>query len=303
VKTTSVASNLHNIRYYDLCNAWNVTARVAEDLGVDPGRLSMQGKVVVMDMGTAKAAQAWLNRFAAVGGCGYSAWRSCTLLQQMRGKKALHRLCLEVQKLGVQGLHAFVSKDRCNLLLSWAPVKVFEQGAPHTVYPAWKHLRPYTLQGFDYRRDMHCLEHVGLYNQQALSDARLPSFTPPSHSAAAAAARPPPPPPPPPQLATAGPAVAAAAAQPPHSHSHSQPQPQPQLLLLLLLLLLLVWEPCTLPHTRQSHPAPTLVLHATAAPPCRLLLLPMLLLLPQALAGSTLGAWLTLGTCQPPRPP
>jgi hypothetical protein len=53
----------------------------------------------------------------------------------MRGKKALHRLCLEVQKLGVQGLHAFVFKDRCNLLLSWAPVKeVFEQGAPHTVY-------------------------------------------------------------------------------------------------------------------------------------------------------------------------
>ena len=81
------------------------------------------------------------------------------------------------------------------------------------------------------------------------------------------------------------------------------------LLLLLLLLhlprsqLLLVWEPCTLPHTRQSPPAPTLVLHAAAAPPCRLLLLPMLLLLPQALAGSTLGAWLTLGTRQPPRPP
>ena len=113
-------------------------ARVAEDLGVDPGRLSMQGKgkVMVMDMGTAKAAQAWLNRFRAGGGSGYSAWRLCTLLQQMRGKKALHRLCLEVQKLGVQGLHAFVSKDRCNLLLSWAPVKVFEQGAPHTVYPA-----------------------------------------------------------------------------------------------------------------------------------------------------------------------
>jgi hypothetical protein len=82
----------------------------------------------------------------------------------------------------------------------------------------------------------------------------------------------------------------------------------PLLLLLLLLLLhlpqlLLVWEPCTLPHTRQSPPAPTLVLHAAAAPPCRLLLLPMLLLLPQALAGSTLGAWLTLGTRQPPRPP
>ena len=84
--------------------------------------------MVVMDMGIAKAAQAWLNRFRAGGGSGYSAWRSCTLLQQMRGKKALHRLCLEVQKLGVQGLHAFVSKDRCNLLLSWAPVKeVFEQ--------------------------------------------------------------------------------------------------------------------------------------------------------------------------------
>jgi len=47
----------------------------------------------------------------------------------------------------------------------------------------------------------------------------------------------------------------------------------------------------------------TLVLHAAAAPPCQLLLLPMLLLLPQALAGSTLGAWLTLGTRQPPRPP
>ena len=81
------------------------------------------------------------------------------------------------------------------------------------------------------------------------------------------------------------------------------------LLLLLLLLhlprsqLLLVWEPCTLPHTRQSPPAPTLVLHAAAAPPYRLLLLPMLLLLPQALAGSTLGTWLTLGTRQPPRPP
>jgi len=71
--------------------------------------------VVVMDMGIAKAAQAWLNRFRAGGGSGYSAWRSCTLLQQMRGKKALHRLCLEVQNLGVQGLHAFVSKDRCNL--------------------------------------------------------------------------------------------------------------------------------------------------------------------------------------------
>ena len=83
-----------------------------------------------------------------------------------------------------------------------------------------------------------------------------------------------------------------------HSHSHSNSLP----LLLLLLLhlprsqLLLVWEPCTLPHTRQSPPAPTLVLHAAAAPPCRLLL-------PQALAGSTLGAWLTLGTRQPPRPP
>jgi len=98
-----------------------------------------------------------------------------------------------------------------------------------------------------------------------------------------------------------------------HSHSHSNSLP---LLLLLLaqplllphppnqLQLLLVWEPCTLPHTRQSPPAPTLVLHAAAAPPCRLLLLPMLLLLLlQALAGSTLGAWLTLGTCQPPRPP
>ena len=84
--------------------------------------------MVVMDMGIAKAAQAWLNRFRAGGGRGYSAWRSCTLLQQMRGKKVLHRLCLEVQKQGVQGLHAFVSKDRCNLLLSWAPVKeVFEQ--------------------------------------------------------------------------------------------------------------------------------------------------------------------------------
>ena len=98
-----------------------------------------------------------------------------------------------------------------------------------------------------------------------------------------------------------------------HSHSHSNSLP---LLLLLLLAqslllphppnqlqLLLVWEPCTLPHTRQSPPAPTLVLHAAAAPPCRLLLLPMLLLLPQALAGSTLGAWLTLGTRQPPRIP
>ena len=71
---------------------------MAEDPVFDLGRLSMQGKgkVMVMDMGTAKAAQDWLNRFAAVGGCGYSAWRSCTLLQQMRGKKALHRLCLEV---------------------------------------------------------------------------------------------------------------------------------------------------------------------------------------------------------------
>ena len=83
-----------------------------------------------------------------------------------------------------------------------------------------------------------------------------------------------------------------------HSHSHSNSLP----LLLLLLLhlprcqLLLVWEPCTLPHPRQSPPAPTLVLHAAAAPPCRLLL-------PQALAGSTLGAWLTLRTRQPPRPP
>ena len=47
-------------------------AWVAGDLGVDPGRLSMQGKgkVVVMDMGTAKAAQAWLNRFRAGGGVG-----------------------------------------------------------------------------------------------------------------------------------------------------------------------------------------------------------------------------------------
>ena len=55
-------------------------ARVAEDLGVDPGRLSMQGKgkVVVMDMGTAKAAQAWLNRFRAGGGGG-TAYRSARL--------------------------------------------------------------------------------------------------------------------------------------------------------------------------------------------------------------------------------
>jgi hypothetical protein len=47
-------------------------ARVAEDLGVDPGRLSMQGKgkVMVMDMTTAKAAQAWLDRFRAGGGVG-----------------------------------------------------------------------------------------------------------------------------------------------------------------------------------------------------------------------------------------
>jgi len=77
-------------------------AWVAGDLGVDPGRLSMQGKgkVVVMDMGTAKAAQAWLNRFRARG---YSAWRSCTLLQQMRGKKALHRLCLEFRSWGYRG--------------------------------------------------------------------------------------------------------------------------------------------------------------------------------------------------------
>jgi hypothetical protein len=63
-----------------------------------------------------------------------------------------------------------------------------------------------------------------------------------------------------------------------------------------------VWEPCTLPHTRQSPPTLTLVLHDAAAFPCRLLLLPMLLL-PIALAGITLGAWLTLGTRQPPRPP
>ena len=45
-------------------------ARVAEDPVFDLGRLSMQGKgkVMVMDMGTAKAAQAWLNRFRAGGG-------------------------------------------------------------------------------------------------------------------------------------------------------------------------------------------------------------------------------------------
>ena len=55
---------------------------------------------------------------------------------------------------------------------------------------------------------MQCLEHINLYAQQALSDAGLPSFTPPSHPAAAAAA--------------------AVSAQPSHSHSHSQPQPQPQ---------------------------------------------------------------------------
>ena len=55
-------------------------ARVAEELGADPGRLSMQGKgkVVVMDMGTAKAAQAWLNRFRAGGGGG-TAYRSARL--------------------------------------------------------------------------------------------------------------------------------------------------------------------------------------------------------------------------------
>jgi len=88
-----------------------------------------------------------------------------------------------------------------------------------------------------------------------------------------------------------------------HSHSHSNSLPLLLLLLLHLPQLLLVWEPCTLPHTRQSPPAPTLVLHAAAAPPCRLLLPPMLLLLPQALEGSTLGAWLTLGTRRPPRPP
>ena len=61
-------------------------------------------------------------------------------------KKGAAQAVPGVQKLGVQGLHAFVSKDRCNLLLSWAPVKEdFEQGAPRTVYPAWKHLQPDTL--------------------------------------------------------------------------------------------------------------------------------------------------------------
>jgi len=55
-------------------------AALSLDLGVDPGRLSMQGKgkVVVMDMGTAKAAQAWLNRFRAGGGGG-TAYRSARL--------------------------------------------------------------------------------------------------------------------------------------------------------------------------------------------------------------------------------
>ena len=77
-------------------------------------------------------------------------------------------------------------------------------GGPSHSVPCVEHLQPDTLQGFDYRSGMHCLEHVGLYAQQALSDAGLPSFTPPSHSAAAAAvaarsSTPPPPPPPPPR--------------------------------------------------------------------------------------------------------
>ena len=76
-------------------------------------------------------------------------------------------------------------------------------GGPSHSVPCVEHLQPDTLQGFDYRSGMHCSEHVGLYAQQALSDAGLPSFTPPSHSAAAAAvaarsSTPPPPPPPPP---------------------------------------------------------------------------------------------------------
>eukprot|EP00200_Dunaliella_tertiolecta_P018999 CAMPEP_0202407522 /NCGR_PEP_ID=MMETSP1128-20130828/12416_1 /ASSEMBLY_ACC=CAM_ASM_000463 /TAXON_ID=3047 /ORGANISM="Dunaliella tertiolecta, Strain CCMP1320" /LENGTH=321 /DNA_ID=CAMNT_0049012525 /DNA_START=27 /DNA_END=989 /DNA_ORIENTATION=+ len=197
-------------------------AGVAADLGVDLGRLSQQGggKVVILNLGSAKVAQSWLNRFRAVGGNGYAAWRSCTLLQQMRGKGVLRRLCQEVQKLGMRGLNAFVSKNRCDLLLSWAPVEeVLYHGAPHTVYPAWKHLQPDARGGFQYRRDMHCLEHVGLYVQQALAAAGLPS-TPPSHSAAAAAAARSPPPPFPSRqsaAAAAADAAAAAAAQPsPH---------------------------------------------------------------------------------------
>ena len=190
------------------------------------------------------------------------------------------------------------------------------------MYPAWKHLHPDTLQGFDYRRDLHCLEHVGLYAQQALSDAGLPSFTPPSHSAAAAvaarsstppqpsppppqsaaaaaavAARPPPPPPPPPQSATAGPATAAAA-QPPYSQSHSQPQPQPQQQLASAAAAAAPGVGTLHPTPHQAEPS-----RSYTRASCPLLLLPMLLLLPQALAGSTLGAWLTLGTRQPPRPP
>ena len=119
-------------------------------------------------------AQRWLQYFRETGAgreTGFSARRSCTPLQQMR-MRPLSRLQREVEQLGL-GLNAFISKDRCELCITWHPVKeALYNGAPSATYPAYKHLLwSQQHRGFLYRENsMHCLEHVRQYAQQALFD-------------------------------------------------------------------------------------------------------------------------------------
>lgn len=55
----------------------------------------------------------------------------------------LAKLLREVHQLGL-GLNACISRDRLDLLLTWGLVQeALYAGAPHAVYPVWKHL-PWT---------------------------------------------------------------------------------------------------------------------------------------------------------------
>eukprot|EP00983_Pelagomonas_calceolata_P030782 966654-Pelagomonas_calceolata.AAC.1 len=104
-------------------------------LGVEPCSLSWasskQRGVMLLHLANPMAAQRWLNHFRGEGGMGsMRAWRASTLLQQKRAK-VLGRVQREVQQ--GEGLHAYLSKDRLDLLLTWAPVKdALFNGAPHT---------------------------------------------------------------------------------------------------------------------------------------------------------------------------
>ena len=247
---------------------------VASMLDVDPGLLSWasskQRGVMLLHLPSPRDAQSWLNHFRASGGRGsMRAWRARTLLQQRRDK-VLGKLQREVQQQ-INGVQAYVSKDRLDLLLTWAPVKeALFNGAPHTVYPVWKHLAwSAEEKGFSYQEDgMHCLEHVQLYTQQALAAAGLPTVSPSAmHSrnplstthppgaaaAAAPAAAPPASPPPPPPAHTPATDATAAAAAAAAAHPAPPPPPPPP-------------PPCTTPPAAAAAAAAAAAPTAPAAP-------------------------------------